>query len=244
MASRPIVREFIWQQDPDHGNWGWQMKGMPHFNAAAEASTVYHDSMEHLTKGTDLSDEFQAFGAMLFLRVVSGFEPNERPNAIYTVPQGIGSDLASFVSDELQKTNVHELAPLRTKYAFKRIHGEDEWVNARIDEAFQTYLKEFSSEYDGLAVSPSDMAALSVRIRHWIIVGYLACRRRWEDAPAYAQGCAYRVTEDVRELTESLMHFSGDGVESSGARLKVRYWPKTGEHDVNVYQYGRNIRDM
>ncbi len=250
MASRPIVREFIWQQDPDHGNWGWQMKGMPHFNAAAEASTVYHDCMEHLTKGTELSDEFQAFGSMLYLRVVAGFEPNERAIDRYTVEEGIGSDLASFIRDELRKANLYEVAPLRSKHAFKRIHGEDGWINQRLDMVIQNYLKDFTSEWHGTYEepdsfpSPSDMAALTVRIRHWIIVGYLACRRRWDDAPAYAQGCAYRVTEDVKELTKQLTRNFGDGMESYGARLKVKYWPKTGEHRVNVYHYGHDIRVM
>lgn len=76
-----LVREFLWREWTDMGMYGWLQKNMPHFDPVNSPFGLVHDVMEHLDDGDDLSDEWQAFGAMLYIRAQGSYwEGNGNPH--------------------------------------------------------------------------------------------------------------------------------------------------------------------
>lgn len=241
MAKRPIVREFIWKYDDDLDNWGWALKGVPNFNAVSEALGVYHDALEHLSYGAEFSDELQAFGAMLFFRYEGGFRWSARPQ-LYRLPVNIGYDVASFLVDQLDLHGIADIAPI-TGRPVKSLDSTNDVIETAIQECLQTFHKQLAMvEWESQLqdVTPEELAEIHRRVEHWMRVGYLRCARRWQGDTDHAVLTATRICADVSRLTVMLdRRFGVECVE--GARLKVRYWPVSGEHDVKVYFDGSNI---
>lgn len=92
-----IKTVFEWREDQEFGGYGWIPKGYPDFNIV-RGDNFAHDCIEHFkpTLG-GLSDEMMAFGAMLYIRVESGWFYQKRfgQGAV----ENMGSDIGVFLEN-------------------------------------------------------------------------------------------------------------------------------------------------
>lgn len=249
MASRPIVREFFWKKDDEHGLWGWLMRGMSHFNASPEAIGVYHDAMEHLDYRDDYAGELQALGALLYSRAGYGFDytPRGQPS-MHTTEESIGYDLSSLLQDLLDQGHLlRNIAWLPPEGRRARPITDEDWVEPSIDLCIQGFRKDFEDvrEYSANVAPYTEeaMQAMIERTRHWLRTGYRRMHRRWNGRGDYLTKCAYNICVETDDLTKRLTSMLGTEEGPRDARLRVRFWPKTGEHSVHVYFDGHSIAD-
>lgn len=176
-------RIFKWDED-ERGIEGWIMRDMPHFDAGT-GLTVAHDILEHFDNGTELEDEMQAFGAIVYGRVEGGYW-SLIANGHYTKPAEVLSrDLSEFLFGHGQIATLQDRVtrPIGTDDDY----GTEETFAAIAAETLRLGERDWDPEEDehgnDIELTNAQKEAMRETMRRavsWMRVGYRRAQRRWK----------------------------------------------------------------
>ena len=208
-----VKREFTWGED-QNGTEGWILDGMPHFDASY-GLTVAHDCLEHFDLGDQITDEWQAFGAMLYGRGMCG----SLYGPYHTTASNMASDIVRFLADTEFTT------PVR-----RTTRHWDDCVEDELAQLGREILKGIRSEYDSCGwdglPKGKDRTNLVRNVLDWVRVGYRRAERRWKHiGPGSLDYLFVQIRDEVDKKSR---HREFD------EKLIVRFSPTTAEFSVQV----------
>lgn len=191
---------FEWREDEEFGGYGWIPKGKPHFNAN-EGLGIAHDTLEHFPADANVETmdaEMRAFGAMLYMRVESGWYYQNAYRGAADVH--LGSDIGRFLQevrfDQWKLTN-----PGITR----RI---DETMEDEMDAIFKTAIKNANEWRDDDPHFKLDHT--TDWMRGWMRRGYRACIKRYHGAKPHELAYLF---DQVKETVDKQYERGDEGQE-------------------------------
>lgn len=197
-----IQLDFVYGEDPEYGGDGWIPKKMPKFNAS-QGLGVAHDAMEHfdVTAGT-LEEEILAFGAMLYMRVETGwFYQQGNYHRAGTI---LGGDLANFLRERWYQGEMLRSVKGRPRHL-------DECMEDELDTIIDETRRQLRGELDDADWRQFQRDTIDVwnRLRRWMRQGYWQCKCRYRGASNH--DLAYAFTE-IRDAVDKIK-FAEQGEE-------------------------------
>ena len=197
-----IQLDFVYGEDPEYGGDGWIPKKMPKFNAS-QGLGVAHDAMEHfdVTAGT-LEEEILAFGAMLYMRVETGWF-YQQSNYYRRAGDILGGDLAIFLRERWYQGEMLRSVKGRPRHL-------DECMEQELDTIIEETRRQLRGELDeDWSQFQRDTIDVWNRLRQWMRQGYWQCKRRYRGASNH--DLAYAFTE-IRDAVDKIK-FAEQGEE-------------------------------
>lgn len=203
----PIVRDFIFRTDDDYGIQGL----MPIWIAEANATTsIAHDMLEHrlVEKGSAVTAELQAIGAILALRVENG--------AFYS---GLPYEqvMANIIFEML--VQMGQGKPLDSAGPSRRLSQDDDWAESVIDRGLSLAFAMIADENNHRGATLYGLAGESQSndVRAWIRRGYRYTVRRYRRLDRYhlANGLFKKIDKASEAFVRSERLVEGDKVRVS-----------------------------
>jgi hypothetical protein len=185
-----IQLDFVYAEDQEYGGDGWIPKIMPKFNAS-QGLGVAHDAMEHfnVAAGT-LEEEILAFGAMLYMRVETGWFCQQ--GSYQRAGNILGGDLARFLSDHWHQGGMLRMVKGRPR------HLEDD-MEEELDSVIEETRRQLRGELgdDDWHQFQRDTIDVWNRLRRWMRQGYWQCKRRYRGASNHDLAYAFTQIRDA-----------------------------------------------
>lgn len=191
-------RIFKWGED-ERGIEGWLMKDMPHFDSAYGLG-VAHDTLEHFDNGDCISDELQAFGAIVFGRILGGYWAMQRGD--YSGERRPAVQLAADLVEFIFRNDA--TIPARATRPLPSDDYDVEPVLADIAACTVEHaLREQTCWDEWEPKSREEMESIMRDAVSWMRVGYRRAQRRWAHGNPEQFACLfYDLEAKVDELTK------------------------------------------
>lgn len=212
-----LVRRFVYGIDDDFGNAGWILPGVPGYNAG-DGLTVAHDTLEHRPNdnGT-VEDELMALGALLWLRVETGYQAQYFPNGLHAgthmiVTGDISRMLLNLVQDVAQDDCLLQALPR----ASRPLSDDDAEQSMR--KAVAESIASTIAETGYQSIDPELVQAWNAKLQEpetydrclgWLRAGYRNAKRRYPRP----EDIAFRVFQVVRSEADRIARFAEEGDE-------------------------------
>lgn len=193
-----ITKKFTCKMHEDHGNLGWVMNTMPHFDPATGMG-VAHDCLEHLTRRVGFEGEMEAFGASLWIRGEGGYWQGRGAHNSEWFQNTCG-EVAEFLAqangvcakppraDELEEWLEEQLQQLKT-------HAVDSWASEELADRF-------SLEH----ITEEELAANLENVLGWVRRGYHNADKKYT---AYQYDVCY-LFQQIEKEVDDLQPQEGD----------------------------------
>lgn len=265
MSKQTYTTTFTWAENENTGIHGWLPDWAPGYDPSSDSIGVYHDAFEHLDPNPTLDGEMRAFGAIIGMRYIGGYDPWEVQAASYrryvdphNWHNGLSTDLADFLRDLVMSDGcaprIAEIMPARARPIPRLEDAEvDDVINELVASArsqFLSLLAEDTEIDETTGVSPGEDGFLGCGIsfrKYWHELaencrqhmrhGYLQMGGRWDQNYSHASACAYALQQKVKEVTPR------GGDEYDGLILRVSYSPRDYQHP-QVRLLNGHIYDM
>lgn len=213
--------KFEYREDEEFGGEGWIPSAYPHFNAASGFSLV-HDVLEHFPEDDgDLAGELKAFGSMINVRYLGGWQPIRGYN-YHTPAQNMGSELGQFLQ-ELGYCSKELKSPPHT---YKVEEYAECMIQDTLVEAKLSYFANLDSEKE--PIDRGDIDKLLQEMASWMRIGYRQSVKRYYNA------CNCELSHLFTRMERAVSKIGGD----FGQELTVSVHPRRLEFSVDVrYPY-------
>ncbi len=191
-----ITRVFTCETHSDFGSLGWRPKNDYDADPLSGMATA-HDTLEHFEDDIGrISDELQAFGAMMWGRGEGGWFWQ---NTMYCPGANMASDLPELYSHYHHQGMYFGPAPRRTN---------------RLNDECECWLDKFRSQSirnakDMYGVDMSDVRRFIGWCRDWMRIGYRRARRRFRNISACQFTYAF---EEISRRADKLLTHAYEGM--------------------------------
>lgn len=215
----PIVRDFVFETDADSGLKGlrplWLVEANP-------TPGIAHDLLEHRMKekGSAVTAELQAIGAILALRIENG---------AFFGGQSHAQILANIIFEML--LDLAKGKELDVAGHTRPLREEDEWAEALIQQAVPMAVdmaeSELRSSYEDFM--PFDRGC-QADIIAWVRRGYRYTQRRYRHRDRYSLG--NRMFNDIDKASAAFIR--DEEYLAEGDRVRVSFCPRFGTINFKV----------